>query len=507
VPDLDRTTNVETLRQAAKILDAEVRRLHDKITAMTKQLAIAQGASASDLETQLRLLQEQLEEEAQRAAKAYGGGSERRPRPKDPDAPPKEKKPRERFGPTPQPNLPRVEVLHELDEADRACPDCGGDLEAWKGQTEDAEEIDVIEVEYVLKTHKRQKYRCACGCIETALPPEKLVPGGRYSLDFAVHVSMEKWGYHMPIQRQVTRMRRGGLEIQPSCVWDQSHKLSETLQGAMKRLHRHILEQEVVIIDETRWPLLGAQGRKTKNWFVWGLVTPQATLYKILDGRSAEEGAQVLRNFQGIVVGDGYVVYEVLAKKAGFTLANDWCHARRRFLAAEATQPDEAVPFIDDIGKLFLVERDLKKKIERQDLGPSEAAELRAQVRDEKSKPLVNRIGERAMRIKAMRDSPIVKAVRYLDNRWDELTRFVKDGRIPITSNPVESALRHPVLGRNNHFGSRSARGVKMAETFYSLIESAKVNGLNPTAYLREAGLASIRGQTIPLPHELAGRS
>jgi transposase len=236
-------------------------------------------------------------------------------------------------------------------------------------------------------------------------------------------------------------------------------------------------------------------------------VTPHATLYKILEGRSAQEGEKVLKNFKGVVVGDGYVVYEVLAKKSGFTLANDWCHARRRFIEAEQTDREDAVPFIHDIGKLFLIERDLKARIERGRLGPIEAAELRAQVRDEQSKPLVNRIGERAMRVKALRDSRIAKAIRYLENRWDGLTRFLKDGRIPITSNRVESALRQPVLGRNNHFGSKSLGGTQVAALFYSLIESAKVNALNPTVYLREAALASIRGQTIPLPHELAGRS
>jgi transposase len=235
VLDFDRTTNVETLRQAAKILDAEVRRLHLKLTRMTKQLAQAHGASAGDLATQLRLLQEQLDEESQQAAKGYGGGSERRPRPKDPDVAPKEKKPRERFGPTPQPNLPRVEVIHELDEPDRACPDCGRHLEVWEGQTEDAEEIDVVEVEYVLKTHKRQKYRCSCGCIERALPPEKLVPGGRYSLNFAVHVAVEKFAYHMPLARQETRMRRNGLITTKGALWQQTRHLAESLRGAARR--------------------------------------------------------------------------------------------------------------------------------------------------------------------------------------------------------------------------------------------------------------------------------
>jgi hypothetical protein len=107
------------------------------------------------------------------------------------------------------------------------------------------------------------------------------------------------------------------------------------------------------------------------------------------------------------------------------------------------------------------------------------------------------------MEVKALRESPIAKAVKYLENRWEGLTRFLGDGRIPITSNGVEAALRNPVLGRNNHFGSKSVRGTQVAAIFYSFVESAKLNGLDPAAYLKTAALAHIRGQTVPLPHEI----
>lgn len=498
--DIDRTSNIETLRQVAKIQDAEIRRLHEKVQALAMKLATAQGASLEEIQVQLRLLQEQLDESYR---KTRSGGSERRPREDAEKETPEERPAKKGHGPTPQPKLPIVEVPHVLDEPDRACAKCGGELSEWKGETEDSEEVDVVELQYVLKKHKRQKYRCACGCVETALGPEKLIVGGRYSVDFAVHVAVEKYCYHMPLQRQATRMRRGGLFVQASALWDQVWALSLTLKEAAERLHQYILSQEVVLIDETRWPLLGAKTHETKNWFVWGLVADKAIDYTILDSRSAEAGARVLRNFSGVAVGDGYVVYEVLANAegGGFTLANDWCHARRKFLEAEASSPDEAKLFLDDIGELFGIERELEVQTSADP--PAVAAAIRAREREQRSKPVVARIGQRAMEVKALRESPIAKAVKYLENRWEGLTRFLHDGRIPITSNGVEAALRNPVLGRNNHFGSKSVRGTQVAAIFYSFVESAKLNGLDPAAYLKTAALAHIRGQTVPLPHEI----
>lgn len=462
------------------------------------KLATAQGASLEEIQVQLRLLQEQLDEGYR---KTRSGGSERRPREDSPEPTSAEKPAKKGHGPTPQPKLPLVEVPHELAEADQTCRKCGGDLAEWKGETEDSEEVDVVELQYVVKKHRRQKYRCACGCVETALGPEKLIRGGRYSLDFAVHVAVEKYCYHIPPQRQATRMRRGGLIVKASALWDQVWALSLTLNEAAERLHRYILSQEVLLIDETRWPLLGAKTHETKNWFVWGLVADKAIDYTILDSRPAAAGAKVLCDFRGVAVGDGYVVYEVLANAAngGLTLANDWCHARR--IEAEASSPDEAKLFLDDIGELFGIERELG--VETSTLSQIAAAELRAQVRDERSKPVVARIGQRAMEVKALRESPIAKAVKYLENRWEGLTRFLADGRIPITSNGVEAALRNPVLGRNNHFGSKSVRGTQVAAIFYSFVESAKLNGLDPAVYLKTAALAHIRGQQVPLPHEL----
>ena len=496
--DLDRVSDPELLRTVAKIQDAEIRRLHAKLTAVTAQLALAKGADAETAQRQLAALAKELEAAY---AKTYQHGSERRHR-SDVDKPKPERAPQTGHGPKAQPQLPQIEVIHELDDADKVCTSCGGELRAWDGQFEESEEIDVVDIQYVLKKHRRQKYRCTCGgCVETALGPTKLIKGGRYSLAYAVHVAIEKYDSHLPLERQVRRMLRAGLDVETQTLWDQLVALSRCFDVAIERLHQHLLSKEVLMADETRWPLLGVSGRATKNWFDWVLVSEDGVLHSILDSRSNEAADRVLRNYSGVLLTDGYAVYESRSRAKGFVLAHDWCHARRRVIEAEPTAPIEAAAILDDIGKLFLIERQIVERFNGLPL--EDARALRFDVRRRESKPVVQRIGQRAMEIRALKESPIGRAVTYLENQWEGLIRFLDDPRIPITSNAAEAALRCLVLGRNNHFGSKSKRGTEIAAMFYSLIESARMNGIDAAAYLRLGAEAHLRGETVPLPHEL----
>jgi transposase len=190
--DLARERDPDMLRQIARLLEAENAWLHRRLAELTRARAAARGEAQTQLALELRQLQEQL---AARTQALYGRSSERRGRRPDADANAADRPPPPQcgHGPRTQPSLPLVEVTHTLDAADETCPKCGGHLEAWTGQTEDAEEIDVVERQFVLKRHRRQKYRRGCGeCIDTALGPPKLVAGGRYSVDFAVAVAVGK---------------------------------------------------------------------------------------------------------------------------------------------------------------------------------------------------------------------------------------------------------------------------------------------------------------------------
>ncbi len=491
--DIKRTGDREVLRQIALVQDAEIRRLQEKLQTLTRENASLKGLSGEALEAQLRLIEK---ERAEAAARAAGAGSERRHRSetvKD-----QEKKPQKGHGPQQQPDLPVVEMEHKLDAADQVCTQCGEPLAEWKDQFEDSEEVDVVEVQYLLKKHRRQKYRCRCGgCVETAIGPTKLIPGGRYSLDFSIHVAIAKYLEHLPLERQTKRMSRQGLKVETQTLWDQTWALALKLESTVARIHDHVLNQEVAVADETHWKRL-EQG---KNGFTWTLVTGTATSYKVLETRSNDAADEMLAGFGGVLVTDGYVIYPSQSKKRGFVLAHDWCHVRRYFMEAEGTAPREAQEFLDDIGKLFLIEREILERTKN--FSPDEKLRHTLEVRQKSSKPIVNAIGERAAGLRVVPGTPLAKAIGYLDRQWAGLTVFLSDPRVPITSNAAERALRSPVLGRKNYLGSRSNRGMKVAGIFYTVIATCLQNGVDAAKYMRRVVEAELAGETAPLPHEL----
>lgn len=494
--DLSRVKDPETLRTAAQLLERENRKLLEKVLALQAEVAALKGQTPDSLQLRLAQLEEQL---AQRNHKLFGDSSERRPH--NGAKPPPEKPVRPGHGPRAQPALPLVEVEHVLDDADRACPQCGGALEEMTGQYEESEEIDVVERRFVLKRHKRKKYRCGCNaCVETALGPAKLKPGARYSIDFAIEVAVAKYADHAPLERQVRIMAREGLVIDSQTLWDQIDSLAKVLRALPATLKEYLHAQPVLGADETRWRMLSAKGKdlgEAKQWQVWGLSAPKAVCYAILDSRSTEAGRTVLGGYRGIVMADGYGVYGSLSKEDGsFTLVNCWAHVRRKYLDIESFFPTKVGEVVGMIGELYAVEREAAED-------PDPEAR-RARLRAERSREIIGRIHRWALETEALPQSGLRKAIEYMGSLWKGLTRFLEDPRIPLDNNASERALRGPVVGRKNHYGSQSRRGTEVAALFYSAIESAKLAGVEPKAYLRAATHAALQGDPIPLPHTLA---
>lgn len=490
--NLAHETDVERLRQAALLLEAENGRLTSKVLELTRQLATARGENALELQMQLAELEAQL---AKRNHMLFGTSSEQR-HPKRSGGRP-ERTPRPGHGPKPQPNLELVEKVHRLDAADQVCNSCGGQLQEWKGQSEDSEDVDVIERKFVVVKHRRQKYRCTCGgCVETALGPQKLFEGARYSINWAVEVAVQKYLDHLPLERQVRIMAREGLAVDSQTLWDYLERLVRLLAPAWDRLHRHVLGQPVIGADETRWPLMGAPEGTPSRWQLWALSTADAMVYRILESRSAEAARQVLGEYTGILMVDGYAAYESLAKNGGkFSLANCWGHARRAYLDIRDTFP-QVETVLDFIGELYNVEALCPT-------GPP-GDEVRRRLRDTKSRPIIVRIQQWALEQRALPESGLGKAIAYMGGRWNGLVRFLDNPAIPLDNSATERGIRGPVVGRKNHYGSRSKRGTEVAAVLYSLMESAKLCGLEPKAYLRQAVTAALAGEQIPLPHEAA---
>jgi transposase len=496
--DLEKEEDPKVLRQATKILVHENERLLARVVALTNENLALKGASPEDLQLRLAQLEAQL---AVKSKLLFGKSSERRPVAKVEE--PEETAPQVGHGPREQPSLPVVEKTYTLDEADLDCPKCGKQLAVFKDQFEESEEITVVERRFVLEKRKRQKYRCECnGCIETAPGPVKLFPGARYSVDFAIEVAASKYIDHRPLVRQVRIMAREALVVDSQTLWDQIDRLAKILGSAKEALHAYVLKHAVIGADETRWRLLDGKGRdagEAKQWQVWAIAAPDAVVYNIEGSRSAEAGRRALAGFKGVVMADGYKVYDALSREpGGFILANCWAHVRRAYLEVEQAFPAQSKGIVDLIGELYAVDR----------LCPTgrPGDELRRRLRDDRSRAIIERSRAWAVAAKArtLPGSGLVKAIDYMLGLWAGLVRFLDDPRVMLDNNGTERGLRGVVLGRKNHYGSKSRRGTEVAALFYTLVESAKLAGVEPKAYLRLATQAALHAERTPLPHEVA---
>lgn len=499
---IETETDIERLRQVALLQRAELDRLYQRLAQLTEALAHARGEDAiAALQLELTAIREQLDA---RTRELFGPSSEQRRRTRG-SSDNSEQPARTGHGPRSQLELPRIDVVHTLDAPDRTCPQCGGGLREMTDQYEEAEEVDVVERSFRLVRHRRQKYTCRCGeCIDTALGPPKLIPGGRYSVDFAVAVAIAKYTDHLPLARQVRQMARLGLVTDTQTLWDQLHALYRHLVPTADALHALVLASPVIAADETRWPLLGAPG--ASKWHAWSVTSPAAISYRILSSRSAAAAGEVLGDYRGIAVVDGYSAYKALRDERAqingpppVTLAFCWTHARRKFVDAEPHYP-QATALIDQIAALYQIEARAAAA------EPGERLAVRARLRDTESRAVVADIKTWLTAQVVLPRSSLGEAIGYTLRHWDGLARFLDDPRIPLDTNAVERGLRAVAIGRKNHYGSRSERGTRVAALFYTLIESAKLARVEPAGYLAEATRRAIANPgTVTLPTDLTG--
>lgn len=483
-----------------ELLEKEVRTLHGKLSAAYRRIAELEGGNPQgaldvllhDLE---RLEKERLRRE-QQEAEGFGLSQAE---------PQKEKKKQQRgHGPRPQVALREVEETFELPQDEQQCHVCGGNLEALGEQFEESEDIHVLERQYVKRVIKRRKYRCRCNsCVVTAPGPRRVIPGGRYSNDFMIEVAVEKYLDHVPLERQVRRMARAGVEVSSQTLFDQLWALAQVNRPSYEALGQRTLEVDVLHADETRWPRLDS--KKLSNWTVWTRTTPNIAHYAILSSKSTSAARQLFADYEGIIVVDGYAVYECLARDGpNLKLANCWAHTLRKFRDIEGNFPKPCRHVLGLIGELYKVE----KKIGMVFPGDAEMRRERLALRAAKSKPILEEIRHWAQTEVGLPRSALGKAVRYMLARWEGLSRFLDNASIPLDNNAAERSLRGPVIGRKVHYGSKSKRGIEVAATFYTLLETAKLCGVNPVAYLRQATQAALEAPgAVLLPHDLIAQS
>ena len=432
--------------------------------------------------------------------------------------------PQEGHGPREQPHLELQPKLFDLDEADKVCTQCGSALEEWEEQFQESILIEVIERRFVCQLAQQKKYRCRCGaCIETAPGPEKLIPGGRYALSFAIEVAYDKYMLHSPLERQAREMTRQGLVIDSQTLWDQTYALACVLRPAYEAIHRYVLSHGWVAADETTWWMMRHKHTPAEQtvgqWYIWIAHRPDAAFYILRPTRDEKpalellslptldakgqpvldaEGAAVRTPYRGKVLCDGWWAYKYLAaREPDFVLVHCWSHVRREALGCAKGYPQQTNAWLDLIGELYAIES-------RVPAGPENDAR-RLELRRTESVVVLEKLEawvyQNALQVPAQ--SALRTAIGYMVNPWTGLVRFLDDPTLPLDNNGVEKDCRQPVLGKRNHYGSRSERGVMVAEILYTVVQTSKLSCLEPKTYTRFAALRQMRGKSVVLPHEV----
>lgn len=465
--DFSKERSVTYLRAVAQLQQEKITRLEREVAEFRARLGETVVVAEEN-----QTLQQLLERARQRP---FAPSSERRKGEKPPKEP---HEPKPGHGPREQPGLETETKDHDLPADERVCKACGGELTEMKDVFEESDLITVNVRSYVRQRHRQKKYRCRCnGCIKTAPGPMRLVDGGRFSIEFGAEVAGAKYSDHLPLARQARIMGHEGLVIDTQTLWDQINALANLLKPTYEAIIAAILALSVIGCDETRWYLLdNGQVKENRIWQSWCIWGKDLVAYRIMDSRGLQAGAEVLAGFKGVVMADAYTVYQSLARLTGlFVVALCWAHMRRKFIECQENFPAEAGEGLTMIAAMYAVERE----------GKAEGANL-AKLRDEKTRPIVDAFFIWAKDL-APRELPrggLGEALTYALNHEEGLRRFLDDPHIPIDNNGTEAAQRGIVLGRKNHYGSRSRRGTEVAAIYYTLVECAKLAGVSPKAYI-----------------------
>jgi transposase len=385
-------------------------------------------------------------------------------------------------------SLPRVDIVHELPEDERICPHDGAILSEIGEQI--SEQLDIIPASIRVLRHIRKKYACACGqCIKTAKLPAQVIPKSLASPGLLAHIAVSKYQDALPLYRQETILRRIGVELSRATLANWMIKTGALVQPIINLLRDHLLAYDILQMDETTVQVLKEPGKTAQSKsYLWlqkgGPPGQPVILYDYDPGRGAQVPVQLLEDFNGYLQTDGYAGYNAVVASNNLVHVGCMAHARRKFSDAVKAQGrnkkrGKAHRGLALIQKLYRIEQ----KARKQNLSP----EQRHALRQKQAQPVVDEI-----RIWLNESLPQIppssmtgKALSYLNNEWDKLIAYLKDGRLEIDNNGAENAIRPFVVGRKNWLFSTSVKGVKASANLYSLVETAKANGLEPYAYLR----------------------
>ena len=399
---------------------------------------------------------------------------------------------RRKRGRAPLPDgIPRVEVLHDLPEAEKRCPEDGTALERIGEST--CEQLEFIPAKLRVLKHVRPKYACpVCRTgIHTAPLPPQPIPKSLASPRLLAQVAVSKYVDGLPLYRQETMFRRMGVTLPRTTLARWMVQIGELVQPLINLLRDDLLDSGFVQCDETRFQVLKEPGKPaTSQSYLWVQRSADpagpVVLYDYDPSRSAEVPKRLLAGFAGYLQTDGYEGYGSVGREPGITHVGCWAHTRRKFDEALKGQSGK---HRKRTAKQTLAHRGLAYiqklyKIEKQ-MGEVEA-EVRQRIRDERSRPVMEAMRQwlDASLGKLPPQSLTGKALGYADGQWPKLVRVLEDGRLPLDTNLVENAIRPFVIGRKGWLFADTVAGAEASANLYSLVETAKANGIEPSAYL-----------------------
>jgi transposase len=465
-------------RQQLAAAQAELRHHRQHIEALKLQLATLRrqrfGRSSEQLDAEIQQLELELEvlerkEVAVDAGTAPPPGAARR-------APVRR--------PLPE-HLPREEIRHEPEPC---CPDCGGALEQL-GQ-DVAEVLEYVPARFKVIRHVRPKLACdACQRIVQAPAPSRPIERGLPGPGLLAHVLVSKYADHLPLYRQSEIYAREGVNLERSTLAGWVAGASALLDPLVAAVARHVTSGAKLHADDTPVPVLAPGRGKTKTGRFWtyvrddrpaGCTQPPAVWFCYSPDRKGIHPARHLDRFSGTLQADGYTGFNSLYGRVENPLieAACWAHVRRKFYDLYVANASPlAKEALDCIGALYAIEREIR----------GQPPDDRARARRARAGPLLQSLHAwlHATYAAASKKSALASAIQYALARWAALTRYVDDGRIEIDNNAAERALRAVALGRKNYLFNGSDAGGDRAAAIYTLLGTAKLNAVDPEAYLR----------------------
>lgn len=395
-------------------------------------------------------------------------------------------------------NLNIVEKEVEFDELP-ACPCCESQMQD-SGLFDQSEYLTFIPRQYYVVQEKRHKYRCKdCqGGLVVTPPIPRIIPGGAYSDEMIIDVSMSKFLDLLPIERYTQIASREGLKDLPSnSLINTTHKLADTFEASYRIIKEEVFDSEIIYADETPHRML--EGDKKSNWYMWGFSSGEASYFEVRDTRSGQVASDLLVGSNcKYLMSDVFSGYQKAVNDANkgrvdkIKQLNCNAHARRKFKESEKNYDEESKFFIRIYKKIYRLEdKDLETSL------------------SEKQKREWQKLYMRAMEREALRslkshprNSSISKARNYFLNNFENLIRFAKDPMLPIDNNFQERQLRSPVVGRKTWYGTHSRRGAKTTAIMFSIVQSCKLNKINPRQYVTDLVRALHQGQAAYSPKQ-----